>query len=64
MDVATRRLRKELAEIIKDPPPLCSAGLKDDHDLFTWTATITGPADTPYAGGVFNLTLTFTPSRF
>jgi ubiquitin-protein ligase len=63
--VAIRRLSKELAEVIKDPPPLCTAGLKNpDENLFVWSATIAGPPDTPYDGGLFNLTLVFPPSKF
>ena len=57
----TRRLTKEYKELTENPITNCSATLIND-DITKWNATIIGPDDTPYAGGVFKLEIVFPPT--
>ena len=36
-----------------------SAAPMNEDNIFVWTATIFGPADTPWEGGIFSLRMTF-----
>lgn len=58
--MAIRRLQKEISDMEKDTDAAtnCSAGLYN-NDLFNWQATIIGPHETPYEGGVFSLKIAF-----
>jgi ubiquitin-conjugating enzyme E2 D/E len=56
--MALKRLQRELIEIQKDTPTNCSAG-PNNNDLFNWEATIIGPTETPYEGGIFKLKILF-----
>jgi ubiquitin-conjugating enzyme E2 D/E len=58
-DKAIKRLTSEYAKLCREPIACCTAEPKSQSDFFKWKAIIEGPPDTPYAGGKFNLDITF-----
>ena len=53
-----KRIAKELATLVKEPPPGCTAALKGEN-VSEWVATIQGPPSSPYQGGTFILDIIF-----
>lgn len=63
ISVARNRLQQELREFRKDPDP--DIGFEPDESAFestTYHAHVTGPRETPYEGGCFQLRIEIPPS--
>ncbi|CBY22714.1 unnamed protein product [Oikopleura dioica] len=58
--MATTRVKKELKDFAKSPVDGVTI-TPDEHDMFSWSAVLEGPSDTPYEGGKFNLSIKFPP---
>jgi len=56
---AVLRLQSDLRQISTDPPQGCSASPASDSNIFVWRASIFGPPDSAWEGGIFSLRLTF-----
>ena len=54
----SKRLAQEIKDLEKSPVPHCSAG-PSGNNMMKWDATIIGPPDTPYEGGIFKLSIDF-----
>jgi ubiquitin-conjugating enzyme E2 D/E len=55
---ARRRISAEHRNILRDPIPGCTAH-PSPNDLYSWTATIEGPPDSVYAGGLYRLNIVY-----
>ena len=53
------RIQKEFTELVKSPLKYATAGPDSENDLTRWSATIVGPENTPYHGGIFKLQIYF-----
>ena len=63
MSKTLKRIQKDLDDLKNEPVMNCSASPINNNDLLNWEATIIGPTKSPYAGGVFNLSIIF-PERY
>ncbi|KAK2757639.1 Ubiquitin-conjugating enzyme E2 C [Arachnomyces sp. PD_36] len=59
----TKRLQTELMQLMMSPSPGISAFPDADGNLLSWTATISGPEETPYENLTFKLSFAF-PSNY
>lgn len=57
--MALFKLHHEYRELLREPVMDVVCGPVSENDLFNWKATIIGPEDSPYAGGLFFLNLFF-----
>ncbi|KAI2611941.1 ubiquitin-conjugating enzyme [Hypoxylon sp. NC1633] len=58
-----KRISKELHECMTSPPAGMTVSLPLESDIHTWAVTVTGPPNSPYAGGTFMLTIVL-PSEY
>ena len=56
---ALKRIMKEIKNLEKDVLPNMTAGPVTILDYFKWEASIQGPPDSPYEGGIFTLSISF-----
>lgn len=56
---AADRLQDEYRNLLRHPPPGGSASPRDVENPFVWDATILGPENTPWEGGLFSLVVRF-----
>jgi len=56
--MALKRITRELQELQKETESTIEASPVGDN-IYQWKATIKGPQDTPYAGGLFTLSINF-----
>jgi len=56
---ALTRLMSDLKEMQSTPPEGCSAAPLKEDNLFLWNASIIGPDESPWEGGIYSLRLQF-----
>jgi len=61
--MALKRIQREMKEIQKEPLTNCTAEPISEEDLFQWHVVLQGPPESPYEGGVFELSYVF-PSDY
>lgn len=57
--MSARRIAREWNDMKADSIGNCTAGPLDESNLYKWSGTIIGPEGSPYAGGLFLLTIEF-----
>ena len=60
--ISSKRIQKDIIDLEKNPIEHISAGPKS-YNIYEWEGTLMGPSRSPYAGGVFNLSIIF-PSNY
>ena len=60
MSASSLRLMSDLKAMKQSPPEGVSASPLGEESLMVWGATIVGPDDTPFEGGIFSMRITFT----
>lgn len=55
---SSKRIAKELGDLTKEPVEGITVEPKEDN-IYKWTASLQGPAKSPYAGGVFLVDMDF-----
>ncbi|KAI7707674.1 hypothetical protein KC353_g11507, partial [Hortaea werneckii] len=50
-----KRIMKELGEVQSNPPEGVTITLPNEGDFNVWHAKVSGPPDSVYAGGSFNI---------
>ncbi|KAM0788334.1 hypothetical protein ACM66B_001476 [Microbotryomycetes sp. NB124-2] len=60
--MSAKRIAREIQDVKKEAlPPGCTAAPIADDKLFDWRGQIEGPPDSPYEGGLFELSITLPP---
>lgn len=54
-----KRILQEIKELQNNDSDNVTAGPVSDDNIFCWSATLIGPKDSPYEGGIFLLNINF-----
>ena len=54
-----KRILQEMKELQKSDMESITAGPVSDSNIYEWSATLAGPKESPYEGGIFLLTINF-----
>ena len=61
-EAAAKRLMIDFKEMHTEPPEGCSAAPVSESNIFVWDASIIGPDESPWEGGIYGLRLQFPDS--